>query len=331
MKKVICCALILITMLLINGCGENKQKKLALGAAASTGATYSICGSIANTVCENSSKVHLTAEVSGGTSENIRNLKAGIIEFGIINTDNAYYFWKSKGPYVNSGSDKLRGVWSMFPYVMHIVVDADSDIKKIDDLKTKRIAVGTAGSGYESFARTVLNAHDLTYDDVQAMLISPTQMIDALKDGKVDAFFLPINVPVASITDLTMSMNIRLIPIDDERMAKLNQINKAFAPYTIPANTYKGQDKPIQAPAQRGMVVAFADKVSDADVYEVVRAMWEYRETWKDTHNTSAQMTLESTLNGMPIPLHNGAYQYYREKGLKIPEDLTPPEAKQKL
>lgn len=327
MKRLICLGLVAMIFVL-SGCNQQPQKRLALGSAASTGATYSICGSIANVVCEHSTKVHLTSEVSGGTSENIRNLRAGIIEFGIINTDNAYYFWSSQGPYKNIGSDKLRSVWSMFPYVMHIVVAADSDIKSIDDLRKKRIAVGTAGSGYESFARTVLSVHGLSYDDVQAMLISPTQMIDSLKDGKVDAFFLPINVPVGSITDLTMSLDIRLLPIDAQRMKRLHAINKAFTLHIIPANTYKGQEQQIRVPAQKGIVVAFADKVDEEAVYEVVKNMWEYREKWKDTHGTCSQMTLDSTVQGLPIPLHIGAYKYYKEKGLKIPADLVPPEAK---
>jgi TRAP transporter TAXI family solute receptor len=328
-KKALCPIIYIILLLLLTSCARNTKIKLALGSAASTGATYSICGSIANTVCEYSEKVHLTSEVSGGTSENIRNLKNGIIEFGIINTDNAYYFWSKTGPYAARGSDKLRGVWLMFPYVMHVVVPANANIHSIDDLRGKRVALGTAGSGYESFARTVLKAYDMTYDDVEEMLISPTQMVDALKDGNVDAFFLPINVPVGSITDLTMAMDIRLLPIDEKRMQKLKEINKAFTPYTIPANTYKGQQQPVTAPSQKGMIVSFADKVGDDEVYEVVRNMWEHRDMWKDTHSTCAYMTLETALTGMPIPLHSGAYRYYKEKGLAIPEDLVPPEAKQ--
>jgi TRAP transporter TAXI family solute receptor len=325
-KKISCFILCVLLAGVISGCAEQRHR-LALGSAASTGATYSICGSIANAVCEYSDKVHLTSEVSGGTAENIRNLKDGTIEFGIINTDNAYYFWASLGTYKNAGSNKLRGVWSMFPYVMHVVTPAGSDIKSIGDLRGKRIALGTPGSGYESFARTVLAAYSMTYDDVEEMLISPTQMVDALKDGQVDAFFLPINVPVGSITDLTMSMDISLLSIDELHMENLQKINKAFIPYAIPPNTYKNQTERVIAPSQKGMIVAFADKVSDEDVYEVVKNMWEHREAWEHAHSTCAEMTIETTLAGMPIPLHNGAYKYYKEKGLRISPELVPPEA----
>ncbi|WP_275375368.1 TAXI family TRAP transporter solute-binding subunit [Xenorhabdus bovienii] len=34
----------------------------------------------------------------------------------------------------------------------------------------------------------------------------------------------------------------------------------------------------------------------------------------------------ENALKGVSVPLHLGAYQYYREIGLDIPDYLVPPE-----
>jgi len=45
-------------------------------------------------------------------------------------------------------------------------------------------------------------------------------------------------------------------------------------------------------------------------------------------HEQGKNVKFETALAGMTIPLHKGAYRYYKEKGVNIPPALIPPEAK---
>ena len=39
-------------------------------------------------------------------------------------------------------------------------------------------------------------------------------------------------------------------------------------------------------------------------------------------HKATKAMAIEKALNGLPVPLHPGAVRYYREVGVKVPENL---------
>jgi hypothetical protein len=45
-------------------------------------------------------------------------------------------------------------------------------------------------------------------------------------------------------------------------------------------------------------------------------------------HEQGKNVKLENALLGVTIPLHKGAYKYYKEKGIQVPAALIPPEAK---
>ena len=45
-------------------------------------------------------------------------------------------------------------------------------------------------------------------------------------------------------------------------------------------------------------------------------------------HEQGKNVKFENALLGVTIPLHIGAYKYYKEKGVQIPPALIPPEAK---
>ena len=49
---------------------------------------------------------------------------------------------------------------------------ASSNIKSVADLKGKRIAVGSAGSGVEANARQILQAYGITYNDIDEQFLS---------------------------------------------------------------------------------------------------------------------------------------------------------------
>ena len=44
-----------------------------------------------------------------------------------------------------------------------------------------------------------------------------------------------------------------------------------------------------------------------------------------EIHKATREVTLERALVGLGAPLHPGAVRYYREIGLEIPPELTPP------
>ena len=67
--------------------------------------------------------------------------------------------------------------------------------------------------------------------------------------------------------------------------------------------------------------------VSEQVVYDLTRMLWENLPTLQQIHSATLSMQLEGALQGIPVPLHPGAFRYYRERAVQIPDVLIPPES----
>ena len=305
------------------------KRKISIGSGVSTGGWFSIGGGMANGITRYSEHFEATCEGSAAALENFRNLAAGNVELAMSQPDTAWDYYMGINNYAGAGNPNLRALWSMFTSVNHTIVLGESPYRNIQDLIGKKIAVGAPASGNEVVARRYLEAQGITYDKIDEQFISSAQMMTALKDGQIDAIKPTFNVPNGTITDLALSRSIRFIGSTPEEMERFLSTNKGYFAYTLKAGTYKGQDEDVLDPGFRGIVFTDRTLFTDDEVYEIVKAVWESRdECWKDIHVQCSEITLDQEFQGWPVPLHMGAYRYYKEKGLDIPEHLIPPEAK---
>jgi len=303
------------------------KNALCIGSGSSSGVWYIVGGGIANAINQNSDWFTVTSEAASGGGENLRNLQEGNIEIAMLNCDMGYYFYTSTGSYEGAGSDQLRALFSMPASTMHLVVRAGSGIQSIEDLKGKSVAVGTAGSGYELFASKLVECAGLTYDDMKIQMINPSQMPDVMKDGQIDAFFFPVQVPGSAITELALSFNLEILSFSPEFIEKFLSEYVGYVRYTIPAGTYSGQNADIETVATGQFSATLIDTLTEDEVYVLMRDIFDNREGWVTSHSSCVEMT-ETNLDSIIIPLHAGAVKFYEERGVEIPENLIPPESK---
>jgi TRAP transporter TAXI family solute receptor len=113
------------------------------------------------------------------------------------------------------------------------VVNPDSGINSVADMKGKSISVGDAGSGVEANAKQVLEAYGLTFNDVQARRLSFRESASALKDKQIDGFFVTAGIPNPAIQEIATLSKVKLLSIDPATMKKLTDKNKFYTPFTI--------------------------------------------------------------------------------------------------
>lgn len=303
------------------------KKALSVGTGSSSGVWYIIGGGIANAVNLNSQWFTLTSEAASGGGENLRNLQEGNIEIAMLNCDMGYYFYSSTDSYEGAGDDSLRSLIALPSSAMHLVAKAGSGISGLDDLKGKRVAVGTAGSGYESFASKVVACAGLSYDDMKIQMINPSQFADAMKNGQIDAFFYPVQSPGSAITELSISTDVEILSLPDEFLKKFLGEYVGYVQYTIPAGTYKGQDQDVNTLATGQFVSTLRDSMTEDEVYVLMHDIFDNRDSWANVHVSCAEVT-DTNIGSLIVPLHAGAIRFYRERGVEIPEELIPEEAK---
>jgi uncharacterized protein len=85
---------------------------------------------------------------SDGSVENIRRVENGDSAFGLSQTDVALAAFNGEGPFAAAGPDsKLRTVMALYPEAFTVVARADTGIRDFQDLRGKRVGIGTSGVG----------------------------------------------------------------------------------------------------------------------------------------------------------------------------------------
>jgi uncharacterized protein len=304
-----------------------------IGAAATSGTFFEIGGVIASAIskpagsppCEHGGSCGVpglvaVTQATKGSVENLRMVAAGQIESGIAQSDIAGWAYAGTGIFAADGPIKeLRAIASLFPENVQLVVRGDGSIRTLADLKGKRISLGQVGSGTLADARIVLAAAGLTEKDMSAEYLRPGAAAANINDGTLDGFFLIGGIPVPAIRELAATVPIRLIPIDDDVLAKMKESSSSYRRSVIPAGTYPGVNTETLSIGFNALWVVSAE-ASDDLIYAIAKALWsEATQRLLETHNPiGKQVKLEDALDGLSIPLHPGAKRFYREAGLAV-------------
>ncbi len=219
---------------------------------------------------------------------------------------------KAPGPLKN-----LRAVAALYPEYVHVVVRAESDIRRLADLKDKRVALGEAGSGTLVDARLVLEAAGLSECDLKPNYQRLSQAAEALRRGDIDALFLVAGYPVPAVADLASLAKMRLVPLPAGVARALHAKYRFFAAGSIPGATYPGIDKETPSVAVNALWVVRSSTPDDL-VYAITAALWQpaSRRILDSGHPAGKRIRLADALAGFDLPLHPGAARYYRELGL---------------
>jgi len=236
----------------------------------------------------------------------------------------AYYGedrWEGK-PYT-----ELRSMMSRPNATVQFAVKANSDIYNVYDFAGKRVNLGRKGFGSELQGRTILEALGIEYTSLD---LGHSDAVAAMAAGNADVYLNSGAFPHPSFLELseTIPGGIRIIGFSEEEIEKILEASPFFKTTTM-GPVYKGMlDEEITVPQVESMILCRND-VSEEIMYCLVKSFWEHQDFAAMQWAGFGDLTLEEvpTIRGS-APWHIGAYKYYKEQGLEIPEIMIPPEAK---
>lgn len=313
-------AIILVIALFSTGQAQDQQF-ISIGTGGVTGVYYPTGGAICRLVNKDRKDhgIRCSAESTGGSVYNINTLRQGELEFGVAQSDWQYHAFNGTSQFEDQGAfEGLRAVFSVHPEPFTLITRADTDINSFEDLVGQKVNVGNAGSGQRATMEVVMGAYGISMDDFAvAAELKGAEMAQALCDGKIDAMIYTIGHPAAAITEAATTCDIRLVDVAGDAIDALVAENPFYRVATIPAGMYKGNDEEITTFGVGATFVSSTD-VSDEVVYTVVKAVFENFEDFKGLHPAFNNLTEEEMINdGISAPLHDGAMQYYQERGWK--------------
>ena len=204
---------------------------------------------------------------------------------------------------------------------MHVVTVEGTGITKMADLKGKRVSTGSPGSATEVMAFRLIEAAGMDRDkDLRRERLGVAESVNALKDGKIDAFFWVGGLPTAAVSDLANTPNTKIKMVDhSELVAAMNKKwGNLYVEDTIPKATYKGMDTDNKQATVMNILVAH-ESMDEKTAYNIVKTIFDKRQDLIAVHKEAENFKLENQKTAAsPVPFHPGAVKYFAEKGIKL-------------
>jgi len=299
--------------------GTTVPARMQLATASVGGSYYPVGNAIAQILSDELPGVIVTAEVSSGSSQNIRMLDANQVDLGLGNA--AITFPAIHG---TEGFDRpfpVQAVISLQSSVMTVVTAEGSGISTLRDLVGKRVAVGPAGAGWDYFMRPVLEAHGVSYEDFQQIYEGQANAMELLADGAVDAVVAGGSVPQPSITSATATQDLIYLEFDAAALDSTNIEYPFIRKVTIPTGTYEGLDADYQTFDSGSAQVLVRSDADPSYVYLIAKTIYEHRDRIGEMHPAGREITPERAAMDIGIPYHEGSLQYFNEIGLREPSN----------
>jgi TRAP transporter TAXI family solute receptor len=239
----------LFAMFVASACGAAGPRKLRLSIA--TGGTggvfYPYGGALAKIITEYIPDVEATAEVTAASVDNLKFLRDHKADLAFTTADTLADAVNGRDVF-NGTRLPLRALAVLYVNYTQVVTLASSRIKTLGDLKGRVVSTGSPGSGGELTAFRMLEAVGINpATDIQKQSLGVAQAADALKDGKIDAFFWSGGLPTAALLDLAHTPNIsmRLLANDDVLPALQRSYGDLYFLRNVPKSMYPGLDDPV--------------------------------------------------------------------------------------
>jgi TRAP transporter TAXI family solute receptor len=254
--------------------------RLSIATGGTGGVYYVYGGALARLISESITGVEATAEVTSASVDNLKFLRDGKADIAFTLADTLKDAAEGKGAFAGRPVD-LRALAVLYTNFTHVVTKKGSGITKLIDLKGRVVSMGSAGSGTETIADRTLAAAGLDpAKDIRRENLSAQASADALKDGKIDAFFWSGGLPTAAVLDLAISAPITLLDVSSVLKPLQDQYGETlYRPLSIPAGdlrVYRHRSPDLRRLERSGGPCGFrcGARVSDrqADVREEGRA-----------------------------------------------------------
>ena len=306
-------------LMALSGFAQEKVN-LSIATGGTGGVYYPLGGGIANVLSKYVPGMQATAEVTGGSVDNLKLIGTGkpYIAFAMADASQDAYKGEDK---FKGNKVPLRTLMVLYPNRMHVVSIEGTGINTMKDLKGKRVSTGSPGSATEVMAFRIIEAAGLDKDkDMKRERLGVAESVNAIKDRKIDAFFWVGGLPTASVTDLaaTPGVKIKLVDHADLVPAMNKKYGNLYIQDVIPKSTYSGMTADNhQATVWNILVVN--EKMSNQEAYNIVRTIFDKRDDLITVHKEAANFKLDNQkAAASPIPYHPGAIKYFAEKGIKI-------------
>lgn len=288
---------------------------LSIATGGTGGVYYPYGGGLAKVLNESLPQVRASAEVTSASVDNLKLIRDGKADVAFTLADTLADAVAGRGAFEGAPAPAAT-LAVLYSNYTHVVALEGSGIRSIGDLRGRTISTGSPGSGTEVIALRVLRAAGLDPDrDVTRQGLGVSESADALKDGKVHAFFWSGGLPTGAVQDLSHSsgISIRLLPSADLLPVLQKAHGSLYFPLEVPAGAYPGVGAPVPVVGVANVLVVNRSMPDDL-AYDITRVLFDRQPDLANIHPEARHLSRATAVKGSPAPLHPGAERFYKEK-----------------
>lgn len=324
--------LALLLVLLIPAGPASAKTTLTMAAIGKTSDTYMVAVGWSTVLSKIKADAAITPLEGGGTVKLLRGVAAGKWDIGFIgsphyvNALEGTLKFEKDPPELREKYKNIRALFGVTSGMGQYVVRADSDVRKITDLKGKKVGIGRPGGMGGTVTQAIYKANGLeAKKDYQPQYLKYGPALDEMRNNRLEATLLWGGIPQAAAYNFSRQIPVRFLPIDPAAFAEFKKEMPQGEWYVLrtftPDDLEKGYGEGVKQDGANAdfwtfqMQVVCRGDMPEETAYEIVKAFWENVEEVKATGAALSKLNHTDGLEALSAELHPGAAKYYKEKG----------------
>lgn len=296
-----------------------------------TASSHSVVGILPQTMASYWSKAGVDVQLAMGQTltKSLLKVARGTLDSAVVPPLAYTDLSQGKGPYAGLGkraSDSAGNVRTLFAFpgsVFQPIVWADSGIKTWHDAVGKRVYIGPPAGVANAQIEEILAAGGLKQNQYLPVKVPWGAATQGFQDGQYDVYIGAFGRNSQALAELSLTRKIRLLSLPEDKMEPPK--GEGLISATLSHKSYPGlvNKKDIRA-WQTVMLMTVNKKMSDDTAYRLTKTYMEHRKALVQNNALLTDILSTNPLAGVNVPLHPGAVRYYKEAGIKIPDELLP-------
>lgn len=289
--------------------GGAATQRLSIATGGTAGVYFPLGGGLAVLISQNIPGYSATAEETNASVDNMNLISSGDSDIAFVLGDTAADAVKGSGDFTTPIEACALAV--LYTNYTQLVASADSGITSVDDLKGKRVSLGSPGSGTEVIGLRILEAAGIDPDTgIQRSQLGIAETVDALKDGTIDAGFWSGGLPTGGLVDYATTGSMVLVPTSEYASALQDKYGQYYIDSEIPAGTYEGQAEAVGSIGVPNVLVV--NTSMDEELQQQLTALlFEHKDDLVAVHPAASELDKETAGDIPFMDVCPGAKAYF--------------------
>ena len=289
--------------------------ELTIATGGTGGVYYPLGGGLADVIGDNIDGYSASVQETNASVDNMLLIGDGGADIAFTLGDTAADAVNGEGDDFAEGPIEACALARIYDNYTQILASSDSGVTSVEDMRDKRISLGSPGSGTEVIALRILEAAGIDPDaDIERQQLGVDETVAALRDGTIDAGFWSGGLPTSALVDYATTGQMVLVPHAEYTEDMVAEHGDVYVEDVIPADTYEGQTEDVAVIVVPN-VLAVNASMDEQLQQDLTRVLFEQKEALVEVHAAAEALDPEAAQEIAFMDICPGSQAYYDEAG----------------